>query len=235
MKKRAHGLWVPVGSKPVYPFAKTDTQGMTPNRYVSGLTEAGGPQPNWTDERLVKACLEGEERAWSALILKYKDLIYSIPVKYRAPAQDVADIFQSVCLQLFSELPKLRKAESVRSWLITTAIRKSYQWKQKQQRWSDETPEEAEARTAIHLRNPAEARMQQTIVEESEREQMVREALGQLPKRCREMIDLLFFKEPPLPYSELAQRLGLASGSIGFIRGRCLQRLKKALEQMGFA
>jgi len=31
-----------------------------------------------------------------------------------------------------------------------------------------------------------------------------------------------------------AKRLGLAVGSIGFIRGRCLQRLQKALEQMGF-
>ena len=28
--------------------------------------------------------------------------------------------------------------------------------------------------------------------------------------------------------------LGLATGSIGFIRGRCLKRLKKLLEQKGF-
>lgn len=227
---------MPRRSKPAYPPAKTaDTQAMTPSRYGSGFTEAAGPQPDWADERLVKSCLAGDERAWSALILKYKDLIYSIPIKYRAPEQDVADIFQSVCLQLFSELPKLRKAESVRSWLITTAIRKSYQWKQKQQRWSDESPEEAETRIAGAARNPAEAKIQQVILEESEREQMVRESLGRLPKRCREMIELLFFEEPPIPYGELAQRLGLASGSIGFIRGRCLQRLKKVLEQMGFA
>ncbi len=38
-----------------------------------------------------------------------------------------------------------------------------------------------------------------------EREQMVREAIGQLPARCREMIELLFFEQPPLPYTEVAR------------------------------
>ena len=38
------------------------------------------PLRAWTDERLVKACLSGNEEAWSLLIEKYKALIYSIPV-----------------------------------------------------------------------------------------------------------------------------------------------------------
>jgi RNA polymerase sigma factor (sigma-70 family) len=63
---------------------------------------------------------------------------------------------------------------------------------------------------------------------------MVREAITQLPDRCREMIELLFFEIPPMPYEEVARRLNLAKGSIGFIRGRCLKRLKKLLEQKGF-
>jgi DNA-directed RNA polymerase specialized sigma24 family protein len=48
------------------------------------------------------------------------------------------------------------------------------------------------------------------------------------------MIELLFFASPPLPYAEVAKRLHLATGSIGFIRGRCLDRLKKILEGKGF-
>jgi DNA-directed RNA polymerase specialized sigma24 family protein len=63
---------------------------------------------------------------------------------------------------------------------------------------------------------------------------MVREALAQLPPRCREMIELLFFEQPPVPYNEVARRLNLATGSIGFIRGRCLKRLKKLLQEKGF-
>ena len=32
----------------------------------------------------------------------------------------------------------------------------------------------------------------------------------------------------------MAQKLGLATGSIGFIRGRCLNRLQKILAELGF-
>jgi len=80
----------------------------------------------------------------------------------------------------------------------------------------------------------ADAAAPPDMVAELEREQLVQEAIAQLPPRCREMIELLFFESPPLPYAEVAKRLHLATGSIGFIRGRCLDRLKKILEGKGF-
>ena len=69
---------------------------------------------------------------------------------------------------------------------------------------------------------------------EIEREQELREALLQLSPRCWEMVQMLFFEQPPRPYKEVAERLGLAEGSIGFIRGRCLNKLRAALEKTGF-
>jgi DNA-directed RNA polymerase specialized sigma24 family protein len=70
--------------------------------------------------------------------------------------------------------------------------------------------------------------------EQLEREEMLRQATAQLPSRCQEIIQLLFYNDPPLAYADLARHLGLAEGSIGFIRGRCLQRLRKLLGKMGF-
>jgi len=48
------------------------------------------------------------------------------------------------------------------------------------------------------------------------------------------MVRMLFFEMPPRPYEEIAKELGIATGSIGFIRGRCLTKLKQQLENMGF-
>ena len=45
---------------------------------------------------------------------------------------------------------------------------------------------------------------------------------------------MLFFETPARPYDEIAKELGLATGSIGFIRGRCLAQLRKQLEKKGF-
>src|SRR5205807_2763366 len=73
------------------------------------------------DERLVQDCINGDEQAWNRLIDKYKRLIYSIPVKYGFSPDDAADVFQSVCVELFTNLSKLRKIESLRLSMITVA------------------------------------------------------------------------------------------------------------------
>jgi RNA polymerase sigma factor (sigma-70 family) len=183
----------------------------------------------WSNARLVEECLHGSEQAWHALLDRYKNLIYSIPLRYGTPPQDAADIFQAVCLDLFNELPRLRDANALQSWLIRVATHKCYHWRRQQTAahngdWDD---------TAVE-RQAGEQAMPADLIEGLEREQLVRESLGQLPNRCRQMIELLFFKQPPLPYADVAKRLGLARGSIGFIRGRCLKKLKKILTGKGF-
>lgn len=187
-----------------------------------------GPSPAWADARLVESCLRGDERAWAALIEKYKRLVYSIPLKYRATPEDAADVFQAVCLELYNELPRLRQVESLPSWLITVTTHQCFHWKRKHQRRTQVEGGEISSEPAANGEpSPVE------LLHEAEREQAVRQALLELPTRCQEMIRLLFYRQPPLPYSEVACRHGLATGSIGFIRGRCLKRLQRILEQCG--
>ncbi|MFI5110120.1 MAG: RNA polymerase sigma factor [Terriglobales bacterium] len=187
---------------------------------------AQGPLPSWGDTRLVRECLAGNEQAWAAVIEKYKRLIYSIPLRYGLASEDAADVFQAVCLEMFAELANLRKAESLKSWLISVTIHKCLHWK-KRQRGEVELDAEGQEQPEAATIPPSQ------LLEELEREQSVREAISRLPARCAEMIRLLFYEQPPLPYVEVARRLGLATGSIGFIRGRCLKRLKKLLEEGG--
>jgi RNA polymerase sigma factor (sigma-70 family) len=186
------------------------------------------PDPGWGNARLVEECLRGNDQAWRTLLDRYKNLIYSIPVRYGAPPQDAADIFQAVCLDLFNELPRLRDVNALQGWLIRVATHKCYHWK-KQQIFPDGEWSEPDVE-----RHACEQPMPADLIASVEREQMLRESIDQLPPRCREMIELLFFEQPPVPYSEVAERLSLARGSIGFIRGRCLKRLKKILTGKGF-
>src|SRR5437879_3649824 len=75
---------------------------------------AGKKEPvAWSDALLVKECLAGNEEAWSALIDKYKALIYSIPVKYGLPPQEAADVFQATCTELLVRLPELREPRAL--------------------------------------------------------------------------------------------------------------------------
>jgi len=186
------------------------------------------PAKDWTNSHLVEECLCGNQQAWNLLVDRYKNLIYSIPIRYGAPQQDAADIFQSVCLDLFNELPRLRQADALQGWLIRVTTHKCCHWKREQApsagEW-DENGLEAE---------PAEDAVGADLLAGIEREQLLRDAIDALPPRCRQMVELLFFEQPPRPYAEVARRLNIATGSIGFIRGRCLKRLKSILEKKGF-
>jgi RNA polymerase sigma factor (sigma-70 family) len=177
---------------------------------------------------LVRGCLRGQEGAWTALIDKYKNLIFSIPIKCRCSADDATDIFQSVCLEMLSELPKLRDVKVLPKWIMQVTAHKCFHHKRQAARMtradeSGELPEQA---------TPAVA---EQILRQAEEEQCMREALSALPPRCRQLIHMLFFEEPARPYQIIAAELGLATGSIGFIRQRCLDRLRKRLEDAGFS
>jgi RNA polymerase sigma factor (sigma-70 family) len=183
------------------------------------------PGSSVSDERLVKECLRGSEEAWSALVAKYRNLIYSIPLKYGLSADDANDIFQQTCLQLLRRLEHLRDAQSLPAWLIKVTTHQCFSVVAGERRFE---PAELD-RDASAGRDAPEK-----LLRELEQEQLLRDALSRLKPRCRELLHFLFFEEPAVPYATAAKRLGLASGSIGFVRMRCLQQLRKDLEERGF-
>ena len=182
----------------------------------------------WPDTRLVRECLGGGEQAWCALISKYKNLIFSIPLKYGFSAEDSTDIFQAVCLDLLSELPKLRKVKALPKWIMQITAHKCFHRKQQERRTEVSDPNDK----LFERGTPARA---EEILREAEDEQGLRQAMSELTPRCRQLVQMLFYDEPARPYQEIAEALGIAVGSIGFIRQRCLERLRKRLLEAGFS
>ncbi len=159
------------------------------------------PRKPSSDERLIALCLEGDQQAWADLVDKYKNLIYSIPIKL-GMYDDASDIFQSVCLDLLSDLHKLREPKALPKWLMQVCYHKCLEHRTRGRRQVQLEDEDAENLPADHSTAA-----------------LPEEMLAQTPAR---------------PYQEVAKELGIATGSIGFIRGRCLDRLKKQLEKLGF-
>jgi RNA polymerase sigma factor (sigma-70 family) len=180
------------------------------------------------DERLVQQCLLGDQQAWAELVRTYRGLVYAIAARFGATRDDAADIFQAVCIEVLNSLSQLKNARALRSWLITLTVRQSLLWKRRRFNHVDLDDMEAEQAAEIAF-NPDLP----SAVSRSEQEQMVRDGVAQLPARSAELVRLLFFEQPPLPYEEVARRLGLATGSIGFIRGRTLIKLRKILAEAG--
>jgi RNA polymerase sigma factor (sigma-70 family) len=191
-----------------------------PGKAMVGLSK------QFSDSCLVQECLQGKETAWSALIAKYKNLMFSIPIRYGFSEEDSADIFQAVCMDLLTELPRLRQPNALAGWLIQVTRNKCFHRRQAQQR--NNVQEIDDPNSYVSLEEP------DRLVAQVEQEQVLREALLDLSPRCRQLVQMLFFEMPVRPYQQVAKELDLAAGSIGFIRRRCLDKLRHRLEHLGF-
>jgi RNA polymerase sigma factor (sigma-70 family) len=179
-----------------------------------------------TDADLVARCLDEDDEAWAALVRRYQRLIASITRKFRLSNEDAADVYQAVNLALFQQLQSLRQLEKLSSWVITVAVRECWKLRERERRTASlEDPDVAE---------PSSESTLDDAVYLVERQHLLRGAVDILPDKCRTLIRLLFFQETPDSYEELSRRLGRPVASIGPTRGRCLEKLKKNLEKIGF-
>jgi len=187
------------------------------------------PSPEWDDAALIGACIAGHQGAWDALILKYQNLVWAIIRRSGAASGEEEDVFQSVWLDAYNELQNLRNRESLQAWIATVARHKCYHWRSKRQRW----PQGLDENWADSI--PDQRALPQESLERLERDQQIRLAIFALQPECRELLSRLFLSDPPRPYREVAEELGMAIGSIGSLRARCLERLKEELVRRGLA
>ena len=74
--------------------------------------------------------------------------------------------------------------------------------------------------------DPEDTMIEQEILI-AERDAALRAAFNELSPSCRELLSMLIC-DPPCAYSEISATLGVAVGSIGPMRARCLERLRRS-------
>src|SRR5882672_790443 len=101
---------------------------------IGDETDVAASSPH-ADEQLVADCISGNHEAWSQLIDKYKNLIFSVPIKYGFSRDEAADIFQEVCLGLLSDLRTIREPRALAKWLLTVTAHKCFHRKRQERRF----------------------------------------------------------------------------------------------------
>jgi RNA polymerase sigma factor (sigma-70 family) len=175
--------------------------------------------PQVTD--LVTRAAKGDQQAWDALVERYAPLIWSICRRYRLGDADAEDVGQAVWMQLVSQLDSLRDPAALPGWLSTTTRRECF-------RVQRATGRHLCAGQMPDLENIADGQAAAADHEllVAERNAALRDAFTRLPPDCQRLLAMLS-SDPPVPYAEISARLGISIGSIGPIRGRCLERLRR--------
>jgi RNA polymerase sigma factor (sigma-70 family) len=178
-----------------------------------------------SDGELIAACRQDEAEAWDELVARYERLVYTIPLRYGLPWSEADDVFQTVWMTLLEKLPTLREPERVSSWLVTTARRATWDRRRGAEHQRTESFDPAEL-----PEEPGEATPEE-LVAEFQQAQRMQEAVAQLDERCRRLLYFLYQDRTTPSYAEIAEQLGLTTGSIGPIRARCLEKLRGILEE----
>ena len=180
-----------------------------------------------TDAGLIKRCRQGDQAAWDELVDRYQRLIFAIPRRAGLTEEQAADVFQEVFLTLLEKIDAIEQPERIRSWIVTTAKFKTWGViRGSKGLYSPETEEEMEAEmAAITDRSP----LADDMLIELEEQHLIRTALKQLEKRCRQILSMIYLCDPAASYAEVAAAIGVGETSISPLRSRCLKKLEKVL------
>ena len=193
-----------------------------------------------SDVDLLARCRDGSDAAWNTLVRRYQRLIYTVPRRAGLSGEQAADVFQATFTRLFEHIDRIEDGSRVRAWLVTTAKRESLRLLDEARRTVDLAAERGghdsdagdgpEGDLLDRFAHPSP--LTEDLLSDLQQQDRLRRALALLDDRARQFLELLFLQDEPLPYSEIAARLGIAEGSIGPTRARCLDKLRAALARL---
>ncbi len=170
---------------------------------------------------LVIQAASGDQGAWSRLVDHYARLVWAVTRSFRLSDSDAGDVSQVVWLRLLEHIHRV-DPERVGAWLVVTTRRECLRvlaFRKRVLLTYESSAFEGEPGDQPEL--DAELLADERAVD-------VRRALESLPDRWQQLMGMLM-ADPPAPYAEISATIGIPIGSIGPIRGRCLQKLRLLL------
>ncbi len=170
---------------------------------------------------LLDAARKGNDDALGQIVTELSPMLWQVARATGLSSAETEDVLQTVWLRLLSHLDGIRAPTALISWLVVTTRREAWRVRAAGRR---QLPADEEWFSA--LPDQGTGAEEQVIIDDQRRALWA--AFGQLSVRCQELLRILAFVPRP-DYQVVAAELGMAAGSIGPTRGRCLAKLRAQL------
>jgi len=176
--------------------------------------------PNLTDKamrdyQLVQAAIiNGDQKAYAALMNNYRDSLYFMLLKMTNNANDADDLTIEAFGKAFKKLEQYTPDYAFSTWLFKIASNNciDFMRKKKKRTFSmNETPDGEEGQELANI-IPADGPDPEENVMRKEKMIMMREVVEKLKPHYRKLIELRYFKE--YSYEEIAEELNLPLGTV---------------------
>lgn len=172
------------------------------------------------DLALVEAFKGGEESAFTALVIKYREAVYRIARRMLRSHEEASDVAQEVFIRVHRALPRFEARSSLKTWLYRITVNLSLDRSARGSRY-----------VLSGLRElgwePASEPDPASTAVDKELGRMIRAAVDALPPRQRAMMQLRLYQD--LPYAEIARIMGCAEGTVKATMFAAMAKLRKSL------
>jgi RNA polymerase sigma factor (sigma-70 family) len=168
---------------------------------------------------------DGDRGALDQLVHDLSPLLWQVVRGQGADRQTAEDVVQVAWLTLLRKAESVRDPQAVVAWMMTTARREA--WRAVRKTALPHHVDDPEPVMAV-LPAPLDDRPD-VQVELSEQQRLLWDHLHRLSDRCRQLLRVVAVVDRP-DYGQISDVLGIPKGSIGPTRGRCLAKLRQALQ-----
>lgn len=176
-----------------------------------------------SDATLIRRCRQGDERAWEMLLDRYQQPVYGIARSQGLNPEDAADVAQTVFTILLQSLDRLPDDSNLGGWLRVVTQRQAWRLLRRNRReLTGELDDIAASSELLGQEAP-------DLIGRWELLTQLQAALQRLSRRCRRLLQALYFTADRPSYADVARSLGIPVGSIGPTRARCLKKLKELM------
>lgn len=164
---------------------------------------------------------DGDPAALERLVRLLTPVMWHQARAYGLGKEAAEDVVQASWLALVRQADSVRDPQAVWRWVTVTSRREAWRVARQQTREDTAPPETLDA-AAAPVPGPEGA----VLAEAAARS--LWHHVARLPERCQRLLRIIAFEERP-DYASLSAQLGMAVGSIGPTRGRCLDKLRGLL------
>lgn len=170
------------------------------------------------DEALLDRARRGDRDAFTSLVHRHQDALYTMALRITGSPADAADVVQEAFTRAYVHLARLTGG-AVRPWLFRVALNCANDLHRQRARRPADPLEDADGRV-VELPDPGLG--PEATAVQRERVATVREAILGLPREFRVTVVLRDVND--LSYEEIAETLGLPLGTVKsrISRGRTL-------------
>ena len=169
---------------------------------------------------VVIAAMNGDEPAWSEIVTRFRPAVRGVARRCGLAASAQDEVEQQTWLALVERIRHINEPAAIAGWLVATARNLSVRELQKGRRELLVDDIDAHQPYAGHCDQDDEGAAHEIRVS------VLRSAVQRIPKRQRDLLELLLSDRAP-SYKDVSAKLDMPVGSIGPTRARCIARLRR--------